>query len=87
MAPLTAGALALTGNVGAAGSILAAMGAANVSARLMTAPWFVRFLARSTAMPQSSVPALLNSMSQAASAEADSALQADVSEVVRQLQR
>jgi hypothetical protein len=49
----------MTGNLGTAAAIVGAMGAANITARTMTNPAFVRWLARSTRMPPAALPSAL----------------------------
>lgn len=64
---MTAGAAlisVLTGNFALAGGIAAGVGGSNLSARLMTNPDFVRFLAGSTRVPVEQVPAQLNQLFQ-----------------------
>jgi hypothetical protein len=66
-ANFTAGALAismLTGNVGTTAAIAGGVVGANLSARLMTSPGFVRWLAKSTRAPVEQLPAQLNTLFQ-----------------------
>ncbi|MBX3703998.1 MAG: hypothetical protein KF822_09510 [Steroidobacteraceae bacterium] len=56
----------LTGNPGTAVSIMAAMGAANLSARTMTNPDFVRWLARTTRLPAAALPSALAALNRMA---------------------
>lgn len=56
----------LTGQVGAATSIAGSVAAANLSARLMTNPNFVKWLAHSTKMPVGSLPAAIVRLEQEA---------------------
>jgi hypothetical protein len=53
-----------TGNVGTAAAIAAGVGGANLSARLMTNPRFVKWLATTTKAPAGAAPALLNQLAQ-----------------------
>lgn len=54
----------ITGNLPAAGGIAAGVTLSNLSARLMTNPRFVRWLAQSTKAPAAAAPALLNQLAQ-----------------------
>ena len=49
----------LTGHLGVAGGVAAGIGASNISARFMTNPTSVKWLAKTTRAPQSALPALL----------------------------
>lgn len=55
---------AVTGNMPAAASILAGIGAANVGARLMTNPKFVAWVGRTTKLPPALLPAQLTMLEQ-----------------------
>lgn len=57
---------ALTGQAGVASGILASAGAANLTARLMVNPTFVRWLARSTRFPRGQFAAQVNQLAQSA---------------------
>lgn len=59
-----AGVAVATGNLGTAAAILATLGGANASARLLTHPPFVRWLASQTARPAGAYPAALNQLAQ-----------------------
>jgi hypothetical protein len=68
----TAGAAAmavLTGNPATAGAIGAGVGAANLSARLLTHPPFVRWLATATRAPANALPSLALQLSQRGNAD------------------
>jgi hypothetical protein len=70
----TAGAFALsvlTGQVAAAGTIAAGVGVANLLARVMTNPRFVRWLARSTEFPKGSYAAQVSQLAHLARNEDD----------------
>jgi hypothetical protein len=54
----------LTGNAGAAAAVASGVGGANLSARLLTNPRAVRWLAQATKVPAAAVPALLNQAAQ-----------------------
>jgi hypothetical protein len=56
----------ITGNVGTAGAIAAGVGSANLSARLLTNPRFVRWLAQSTKVPVGASGAAVNSLAKIA---------------------
>lgn len=60
-----AGSVAL-GSAPAAGGILAGIGAANLSARLMANPNFVKWLAKTTTVPQSTAASQINALAQVA---------------------
>lgn len=75
----------MTGSLGTAGSILGAMGAANLSGRLMTNPDFVRWLARSTTMPPAALPSALNTLNQVAGRQKDAEVAAEMQELIRAL--
>lgn len=69
-----AGGLALavvTGNMGAAGAIGSGMAGANLSARLLTNPRFVRWLARTTKMPAGAYGSAVNSLAATAKETGD----------------
>lgn len=51
-----------TGNVGTAGAIAGSVGAANLSARLMNHPPFVKWLAKTTKAPPNAIPSLVNQL-------------------------
>ena len=53
----------LTGHFGVTAGIATLLGAANLSARLMTNPSFVKWLAKSTTMPPSMIPTQVNMLS------------------------
>ena len=59
-----AGVAVATGNLGTAAAILATLGGANASARLLTHPPFVRWLASQTARHAGAYPAALNQLAQ-----------------------
>jgi hypothetical protein len=70
----TVGALAasiVTGNFGAAGAILGGVGAANLSARLLTNPRFVRWLAQTTKVPAGATGSAVNSLASLAKQTGD----------------
>jgi GH24 family phage-related lysozyme (muramidase) len=70
-----------TGNLALAGGVASGVGAANVAARAMTNPTFVRWLAKNADKPVSAVPAALNQLAQ----QADSAGDEDLKEVVKSI--
>jgi hypothetical protein len=72
----------LSGNLGTTATLLTAMGAANLTGRMMTNPDFVRWLARSTRMPPAALPTSLNTLSQVA-AQQDSASRAEIESFIR----
>ncbi|MEP7247143.1 MAG: hypothetical protein ABI885_26145 [Gammaproteobacteria bacterium] len=55
---------ALTGHFGIAGTIASTAAGANLTARLMTNPRFVHWLAKTTRAPASALPALVNQAAQ-----------------------
>lgn len=79
--PATIGGLLITGQAGPAGAaVLGGLGA-NAVARLMTNPRFVKFLARSTELPLSALPAQINVLKRQAAETQDD----DVAEVANAL--
>lgn len=68
----------LTGRVDVAAGIAAGVGGANLTARLMTNPRFVRWLAQSTRHPTAHTPSLINQLAQEARKTGD----ADLAEAV-----
>lgn len=54
----------MTGNFGAAGAIAGGAAMANVAARLLTHPPYVRWMARATQAPIQALPAMLNQLAQ-----------------------
>jgi hypothetical protein len=58
-----------TGNVGTAGAIAGGVAGANLSARLMTNPRFVKWLATTTKAPAGAGPALLNQLANSTDAD------------------
>ena len=64
-----AGLALLTGHPLAAGAVGAAVGSANVTAKLMTNPKFVSWLAKSTNISPAMIPSALNSLAQSAKNE------------------
>lgn len=65
-----AGALA-SGHLGAAGMLLGGMGAANLTAKMMTNPKFVTWLAKSSKVSPSALPAAINVLNKAMENEHD----------------
>jgi hypothetical protein len=61
----------VTGNFAAAAAILGGMGAANLSARLMTNPRFVRWLAQTTKVPAGATGSAVTSLAQLAKSTGD----------------
>lgn len=61
----------VTGNFGAAGVIAGGVGSANLSARLMTNPTFVRWLATNSRVPSERIPIALNQLAQQAQGDPD----------------
>lgn len=61
----------LSGNVGTAGAVAAGVGGANLSARLMTNPRFVRWLAQTTRMPVGASASAVNSLANIAKQTGD----------------
>jgi hypothetical protein len=70
----------VTGNFGAAAAILAGAGGANLSARLMTNPRFVKWLAQSTKHPLAHAPSMINNLAQQAEGDEDIAYAAAILE-------
>jgi len=75
---------AMTGNPGTATAIVGAMAGANVTARTMTNPRFVRWLARTTRMPQAALPSALSALNQIA--KSDPGIAADLEAFMQELQ-
>lgn len=65
---------ALTGQIGAAATIAAGVGGANLMSRLMTNPKFVRWLAQSSKHPLAHGPSMLNNLANQAEGDEDIAL-------------
>ncbi len=61
----------ITGNVGTAGAVASGVGGANLTARLMTNPRFVRWLAQSTKHPLVHKPAMINRLAQRVDGDED----------------
>lgn len=61
----------LTGQVGAAGTIAAGVGGANLMSRLMTNPRFVKWLAQSNKHPLAHAPSMINNLATQAEGDED----------------
>lgn len=75
----------LAGQPTTAAALLAAMGGANLSARALTNPTFVNWLARSTEVNAAALPSVVNSLAQYASMEQDPDLKAGLESMLSAL--
>jgi hypothetical protein len=83
---ITAGSAAVTGNIGAAGLVLGGMMTANATAKILTHPPFVGWLARATKLPSHALPAALNTLGQIAAKERDPDLQEEIRRIVESVE-
>lgn len=74
-----------TGNIGAAAMIVGAMTTANLTARVMTNQNFVRWLAQTTKVSPSALPAQINTLAQIAAKEQDLEARAEMENYMNNL--